>query len=100
MASYNPYNAVKSISELKGKYHTARGLGGDYMQYQNEAVKYYDELRKNGQQDVADELAASDYIKSLDILGRYKADTSVDDFYDSLTKIGTGETAQIGRAHV
>jgi len=93
MASYNPYNAVKSISDLKGKYHTAKELGGDYAQYQNEAVKYYDELRKNGQQGVADELAASDYIKSLDILGRYKADTSVDDFYDSLTKIGTGETA-------
>lgn len=48
--TYNPYKAVKNISDLKGKYHTAKELGGDYAQYQNEAVKYYDELRKNGQQ--------------------------------------------------
>lgn len=93
MAAYNPYKAVKSISDLKGKYHTAKELGDDYMQYQNDAVQYYDELAKNGYQDIADELAASDYIKAQDILARYKEDTTVDDFYDSVTKIGTGETA-------
>lgn len=91
MATYNPYNAVKSISDLKGKYHTAKELGGDYKQYQDAAVQYYDELAKNGHQSVADELAASDYIKAQDILSRYKADTTVDDFYGDVMKIGTGE---------
>ncbi len=93
MAAYNPYKAVKSISDLKGKYHTAKELGGDYAQYQNEAVQYYDELAKNGYQSVADELAASDYIKAQDILARYKEDTTVDDFYSDIMKIGTGETS-------
>ena len=73
--TYNPYNAVKNISELKGKYHTAKELGEDYDQYHQEAMKWYDELDQNGYADVSDELAASDYTRSLDVLGRYKPDT-------------------------
>ena len=98
MAKYNPYNAVKNISELKGKYHTAKELGEDYNKYRDEAVQYYDELVKNGYQDVADELTLSDYTKSLDVLGRYKPDTefNIDNAYEELVKgaydIGTGKT--------
>ena len=97
--TYNPYNAVKNISELKGKYHTAKELGEDYDQYHQEAMKWYDELDQNGYADVSDELAASDYTRSLDVLGRYKPDTefNIDNSYQELMgeakDIGTGKTA-------
>lgn len=83
---YNPYNAVKNISELKGNYHTAKELGGDYKQYQLDAVKYYNELADNGYSDVADELTMSDYTKSLDILRRFKPDEEfgVDAIYNGI----------------
>jgi hypothetical protein len=96
--TYNPYNAVKNISELKGKYHTAKELGGDYKQYQREAMKWYDELDQNGYADVSDELSASDYTRSLDVLGRYKPDTefNIDNSYQELMgeakDIGTGKS--------
>lgn len=83
---YNPYNAVKKISELKGNYHTQKELGGDYKQYQQDAVQYYNELADNGYSDVADELTMSDYTKSLDILKRFKPDEEfeIDTVYDNL----------------
>jgi len=83
---YNPYNAVKKISELKGNYHTQKELGGDYKQYQQNAIPYYNELADNGYSAVADELSLSDYTKSLDILRRFKPDDEfeVDTVYDSL----------------
>lgn len=92
-STYNPYNSVKSISDLKGKYHTAKELGGDYEQYRTEAEQYYNDLVANGYADVADELTANDYIGSLDILARYKPDEefNVDNLYNSLVGIGTGE---------
>lgn len=92
-STYNPYNSVKSISDLKGKYHTAKELGGDYEQYKTEAKQYYNDLIANGYSDVADELSANDYIGSLDILARYKPDKefNVDNFYNNLAGIGSGE---------
>ena len=87
--TYNPYNAVKSISDLKGKYHTAKELGGDYKQYQRQAEQYYEELMNNGMTDLANELTANDYIGSLDILARYKPDREVemDDLYESMAGV-------------
>ena len=87
--SYNPYSAVKNISDLKGKYHTAKELGGDYKQYQREAEQYYEELMNNGMTDLANELTANDYIGSLDILARYKpdAEVAVDEDYDRITGV-------------
>jgi len=93
--TYNPYNAVKKIVDLKGDYHTAKELGGDYKQYQTAAAQYYDELAKNGRQDIADKLATSDYTKAKDILAEYKEDTTVDDFYSELAKVGTGDKSPI-----
>lgn len=93
-SKYNPYNAVKSISDLKGKWHTARDMGQDYSPYATEATQYYDELRANGYGDVADELTANDYIGSLDILARYKPDTDfeIDTVYNDLMDSMGGNT--------
>jgi hypothetical protein len=87
--NYNPYSAVKNISDLKGKYHTAKEIGGDYKQYQREAEQYYEELMNNGMTDLANELTANDYIGSLDILARYKpdAEVSVDEDYGRIAGI-------------
>lgn len=96
---YNPYNAVKSISELKGKYHTAKDLGSDANQYHTAAVPYYTELTDNGYGYLADELTASDYAKSLDILNRYKPDSkfNIDSIYSDLigdaSSIGSGKSS-------
>lgn len=81
---YNPYNAVKKISELKGNWHTAKQKGEDPSGYASEAVGYYNELRNNGQGDLADELAGVDYTGSLDILARYNAPQEYDDWYDNI----------------
>ena len=83
---YNPYTAVKNISELKGKYHTAKDMGEDPEKYHSEAMQWYNELDANGYSDIADELSMVDYNGSLDILGRYKPDTefAVDNFYKDL----------------
>ena len=80
---YNPYEDVKKISELKGSYHTAKEKGQDPTQYAQEAVQYYQNLRKNNYGDVADELAGVDYTGSLGVLGRYNAPTEYD-WYDNL----------------
>ena len=81
---YNPYDDVKTISELKGKYHTAKELGQDPSPYAQEAVQYYNNLRNNAYGDVADELAGVDYTGSLDVLGRYKPTQEYGDWYDNM----------------
>ena len=83
--AYNPYKTVKTISELKGKYHTAKELGKDPSQYQKEAVQYYNELRDNGHSDLADRLTKTDYIGSRDILAGLTESKPYDDWYDSIT---------------
>lgn len=81
---YNPYDDVKTISELKGKYHTAKELGQDPSPYAQEAVQYYNNLRNNEYGNVADELAGVDYTGSLDVLGRYKPTQEYGDWYDNM----------------
>jgi hypothetical protein len=81
---YNPYDDVKTISELKGKYHTAKELGQDPSPYAQEAVQYYNNLRNNAYGDVADELAGVDYTGSLDVLGRFNPTQEYGDWYDNL----------------
>jgi hypothetical protein len=83
--AYNPYKTVKTISELKGKYHTAKELGKDPSQYQQEAVQYYNELRDNDYGDLADKLTKADYIGSRDILAGLTEPKPYDDWYDSIT---------------
>ncbi len=83
--TYNPYDDVKAITEYKGNYHTAKETGGDYLQWQKKAAENYTNLINNGYQDVADELTASDYTKSLDVLKRYQPTTIADDYYSAVT---------------
>lgn len=83
--AYNPYKTVKTISELKGKYHTAKELGKDPSQYQQEAIQYYNELRDNDYGDLADKLTKADYIGSRDILAGLTEPKPYDDWYDSIT---------------
>lgn len=83
--AYNPYKTVKTISELKGKYHTAKELGKDPTQYQKDAVQYYNELRDNGHGDLADRLTKADYIGSRDILAGLTEPKPYDDWYDNIT---------------
>ena len=98
---YNPYNAVNNIVQMKGKYHTAKDLGGEANQYHTAATPYYLELTENGYGNLADELTASDYTKSLDILGRYKPDSefNIDSIYSDLlgesANVGTGKTKPV-----
>lgn len=82
--AYNPYKTVKTISELKGKYHTAKELGKDPSQYQQEAVQYYNELRDNDYGDLADKLTKADYIGSRDILAGLTEPKPYDDWYDNM----------------
>ena len=73
--AYNPYNAVKGITDEKAKYETTKAGGGtDYNKYHSNAQSFYNELESNGYGDLAGELRSSDYMKSLDILGRYSPD--------------------------
>lgn len=82
--AYNPYKTVKTISELKGKWHNAREKGDDPSPYQQEAVKYYNELRDEGHGDLADRLTAADYIGSRDILAGLTEPKPYDDWYNNL----------------
>ncbi len=99
---YNPYTAVKNISELKGKYHTAKDLGEDPEKYHSEAMKWYAELDNNGYADVADELSLVDYTGSLDILGRYKPDSefAVDSYYKDLQGVSASKPSYSAKNEV
>lgn len=72
-STYNPYNAVNSITGLKGSYNNARYVNktGNENAYAEQAKQYYQELRDNGYGSVADELEAADYDTAQSILERY-----------------------------
>lgn len=94
----NPFYDIRDIVTDKGNFHTQKELGGDPEYWRNHASQYYDNLRKNGFGDIADELMAADYTKAQDILSRYKPDEvnqmekTTNDFLSSLEDIGTGKT--------
>ena len=72
MSVYNPYNDAYSILSAKRGWTNARAKNEDPTAFEKEAEKYYEQLRNNGRDDVADKLAKSDllqaeeYIKSLE----------------------------------
>ena len=72
MSVYNPYNDAYSILSAKRGWTNARAKNEDPTAFEKEAEKYYEQLRHNGRDDVADKLAKSDllqaeeYIKSLE----------------------------------
>lgn len=75
--NYNPYNAIKGIYDLKGEWTDADKNGDtDKKKKSAEAAKsYYDELRKNGYGDVADNLSKSSYAAAKSIVDSYKPQT-------------------------
>lgn len=74
---YNPYSAVSAIYNLKGEWDNANRAGNTNKKNDAaaKAQKFYQELRKNGCDSVANELSASDYTQAKNILDRY-ANTS------------------------
>lgn len=69
--AYNPYETANKIVSEKKKWADANAKGEDTSPYEQSAKAYYEELRSNGRQDVADKLNASDditasaYLKTL-----------------------------------
>lgn len=68
--AYNPYFAVKAIYNLKSKWN-----GAENTEEKNNAAakaqEYYNQLRKNGYEDVADELTASNYTQAKAIKDKW-----------------------------
>ena len=81
---YNPYEDAKNILRNKGNYHTAKQMGMDYEQYRQAAVPYYQNLIRNGYEDLAQKFADSDYIKAQELFNGLKPDTTVDDYFSSV----------------
>ena len=81
---YNPYEDAKNILRNKGNYHTAKQMGTDYEQYRQAAVPYYQNLIRNGYEDLAQKFADSDYIKAQELFNGLKPDTTVDDYFSSV----------------
>lgn len=71
--AYNPYNAVNAIYKLKGQWDSANKTGDAAKKSEaaKRAQSYYNELRRNGFDAVADELTASDYAASKAINDYY-----------------------------
>lgn len=82
---YNPFEDAKNILRNKGNYHTAKQMGTDYEQYRQAAVPYYQNLINNGYADLAQKFADSDYIKAQELMNGLKPDTTVDDYFSSVT---------------
>lgn len=64
--AYNPYSAVNAIYNLKGQWENANNIG-DTATKNSVAAKaqvYYNQLKNNGYNDVADELTASNYSQA------------------------------------
>lgn len=81
---YNPYEDAKNILRNKGNYHTAKQMGTDYEQYRQAAVPYYQNLIRNGYEELAQKFADSDYIKAQELFNGLKPDTTVDDYFSSV----------------
>lgn len=81
---YNPYEDAKNILRNKGNYHTAKQMGTDYEKYRQAAVPYYQNLIRNGYEDLAQKFADSDYIKAQELFNGLKPDTTVDDYFSSV----------------
>lgn len=90
--SYNPYEAVKKITEEKRGWANAKAQGKDPSEYQNNARKYYEELRNNGRADAADYLEKSDSVQAGEYLKSFSPEyehtseglqKKSDDFYST-----------------
>lgn len=69
--AYNPYSAIKSITDYKKLWSDAGGDTEKQNQAASAAQKYYDELIKSGAGEVAAKLKNSDYSGAGKILDSY-----------------------------
>lgn len=67
--AYQPYSAVNPLYNLKGQWTTANNNGDEAKKNEvaQKAQSYYDELRRNGYGDVADEMQQADYTTAKSI---------------------------------
>lgn len=102
-STYNPYQDIKSIYDLKGQWEEANKIGDDVTK-NNVAAKaqaYYDKLKNNDYSGVAKALSASGYQDAKAILDSYaptvsneelsnknnvEVNTKVNNLYDTQTK--------------
>lgn len=92
---YNPYNSARKIVDLKGSYDSAKWQNGNYKQYQDEAVQYYNDLINNGYVQQASDFSKLGYEDALNYLNNsgWKSDeeNEFDEWYDNLGKVSTGD---------
>lgn len=101
---YNPYNSMKKIVDLKQSYDDAKSWNGNYQQYQDEAVQYYNDLINNGYVQQAADLSKYGYEDALNYLNNsgWKSDeeTEFDEWYDSIGKVsadGANEESELDK---
>ena len=86
--AYSPYDAVNAIYNLKGQWDSANNAGDETKK--NEAAKkaqaFYNQLRRNGYGNIADELNASNYTQAKAIRDKWAkmGKTSTRDYLYSL----------------
>ena len=104
MKKYNPYNSMKKIVDLKNSYDNEKRLNGNYKQYQDEAVQYYNDLISNGYVQQAADLSKYGYEDALNYLNNsgWKSDeeTAFDEWYDNIGKVsadGTNEETELDK---
>ena len=93
--AYNFYSGIENIYRLKGDWDQANKAGDEQGKFNasTQAQVYYDELRKNGYGDIADELQKSNYEQAKGVLDKwsskkptnyvYTADSDVGNIYKS-----------------
>lgn len=90
--AYNPYSAVNAIYKLKGQWNQANDAGDTAAKNSaaQKAQQYYNQLRKSGYGDVADELTAADYTRAKAINDKW-AKTGKTPTRDYLYTLGQGK---------
>ena len=96
---YNPYNNIKNIVGYKADWHTAKQLGQDPTQYYQAAMPEYQELVKNGYENLAQQLTDMDYLKAKELLKNYKPDEEValNNYVNELSGTDSGVIQQAGQ---
>ncbi len=86
--AYDPYSSVKSIYNLKGEWDNANKIGDETKKKDvaDKAQQYYQLLRNNGYESVADQLQKSNYAQSKSINDKWAkmGKTSTRDYMYSL----------------
>lgn len=104
--AYDPYNAIKNITDYKANYDTAKATGQNFDQYHTSATSYYDELKANGYGGLADQLSKSNTSQAMKLLDQYApkqtasnpapnynvGNANTDNYINQLLGIASGKT--------